>query len=59
MQHIAAVDLEALADDLETWIARDWVAVIDLSAERQNLAGQLPPFPGSGPDGDQSATDKR
>ncbi|MEU7856220.1 TetR family transcriptional regulator [Nonomuraea sp. NPDC049141] len=59
VQHIAAVDLEALADDLETWIARDWVAVIDLSAERQNLAGPLPPFPGSGPDGDQSATDKR
>ncbi|MFG1620202.1 hypothetical protein ACGFI3_46275 [Nonomuraea wenchangensis] len=59
VQRIAAVDLDALANDLETWVARDWVAIVDLSAERQNLAGPLPPFPGSGPDGDRSATDKR
>ena len=49
VQHIAAVDLDALADDLETWAAHDWLAVIDLSAERQHLAGPLPPFPGTGP----------
>ncbi|MEV0633262.1 hypothetical protein [Nonomuraea wenchangensis] len=59
VQHIAAVDLEALADDLEKWIAHDWLAIIDLSAERQNLAGPLPPFPGISPDGDQGGEEQR
>ncbi|WP_152990679.1 hypothetical protein [Sphaerimonospora mesophila] len=59
VRRIAAADLDAVADDLETWAAYDWVAVIDLSAERQHLAGPLPPFPGTGPDKDQSGTEKR
>ena len=50
VQHVAAVDLDVIANDLETWAAHDWVAVIDISAERQHLAGPLPPFPGTGPD---------
>ncbi|MFD8562971.1 hypothetical protein ACFV1N_37335 [Streptosporangium canum] len=59
VQRIAAADLEAVANDLETWVAHDWVAVIDLSAERQHLAGSLPPFPGTGRDEDKSGTEER
>ena len=43
---IAAADLDAIARDLKSWIERDWIADIDLSPEREHLAGPLPPFPG-------------
>ncbi|TMR20238.1 hypothetical protein ETD86_18850 [Nonomuraea turkmeniaca] len=59
VQRIAAVDLDAVADDLETCAVHDWVAVIDLSGERQHLAGPLPPFSGTGPEVDQSGTEER
>lgn len=36
-QQIAAADLDAVAQDLESWTERDWIAVIDLGPERQNL----------------------
>ncbi|MGJ6969855.1 hypothetical protein ACSDR0_49085 [Streptosporangium sp. G11] len=59
VQRIAAADLDAVANDLERWVAHDWVAVIDLSAERQHLAGPLPPFPGTGPDEDKPRMEER
>jgi hypothetical protein len=47
-QRIAAADLDATAQDLESWIERDWIAIIDFGPERQNLKGPLPPFPMGG-----------
>jgi hypothetical protein len=49
VQRIAAADLDAVADALEAWARHDWVAIIDLDAERQHLAGPLPPFPSTAP----------
>jgi len=46
VQRIAASDLNTIARDLESWIEHDWIAVINISAERQHLAGPLPPLPG-------------
>jgi hypothetical protein len=45
-QRIVAADLDAAAHDLESWIERDWIAIIDFGPERQSLEGPLPPFPG-------------
>ena len=47
-RRIAAADLDAIAKDLESWLQRDWIAVIDIGPEREHLAGPLPSFPGSG-----------
>ena len=47
-RRIAAADLDAIAKDLESWLQRDWIAVIDIGPEHEHLAGPLPPFPGSG-----------
>jgi len=44
-QQVAAADLDDIARDLESWAEQDWLAVINLSARRQHLAGPLPPFP--------------
>lgn len=53
VRRIAASDLRAIAKDLEAWIEHDWIAVIDISAERQYLEGPLPPFPGTARRGTQ------
>jgi hypothetical protein len=45
VQRMASSDLNAIARDLESWIEHDWIAVINISAEREHLAGPLPPFP--------------
>jgi hypothetical protein len=47
-RRIASADLDAIAEELESWLERDWIAVIDISPEREHLAGPLPPFPGNG-----------
>jgi hypothetical protein len=49
VQRIAASDLSAIARDLESWLEHDWIAVINITAERQYLEGPLPPFPGISP----------
>ena len=46
-EHIAAADLTGMAEQLEAWAERDWIAVIDIGPEREHLAGPLPPFPGT------------
>jgi hypothetical protein len=46
-RRITAADLDAIAKDLESWLQRDWIAVIDIGPEREHLAGPLPPFPGN------------
>jgi hypothetical protein len=46
-QRIAAADLADIAEHLESWAERDWIAVIDLGPEREHLAGPLPRFPGT------------
>ncbi|OPG12519.1 hypothetical protein [Microbispora sp. GKU 823] len=58
VRRIAAVDLDTVANDLAKWAAHDWVAVIDISANRQHLAGPLPHFPGTGPDEGQPGAEK-
>ena len=45
VRRIAATDLEVVAKDLEAWIEHDWIAVIHIGADRENLEGPLPPFP--------------
>ena len=55
VQRIAASDLSAITRDLESWIEHDWIAVINISAERQHLAGPLPPFPGIAPSGTETS----
>jgi hypothetical protein len=54
-QRIAASDLSAIARDLEFWIEHDWMAVINITAERQYLEGPLPPFPGIAPGGTETS----
>jgi len=44
-RRIASADLEAIAKDLQAWPERDWIAVIDICPEREQLAAPLPPFP--------------
>ena len=45
VRRIAATDLQVVAKDLEAWIEHDWIAVIHIGADRENLEGPLPPFP--------------
>lgn len=46
-RRIASADLDAIAEKLESWLERDWIAVIDISPECEHLAGPLPPFSGT------------
>jgi hypothetical protein len=48
MRRAAAADLDGIARNLDSWLERDWVAVIDIGPGREHLAGPLPPFPESG-----------
>ena len=38
-RRIASADLEAIAKDLESWVERDWIAVIDIGPAREHLIG--------------------
>jgi hypothetical protein len=46
-RRVASTDLREIARMLESWAERDWIAVIELSADRQYLDGPLPPLPGA------------